>query len=226
MQRVMLSLLFSFSLIFLLMPFASVHAEERAEHGKWSSQFLEGMGEATTHENGMATFGILCAEQSCRYYFANGIDCEPGGNYPFMITTDSGALTVEGVCEPVSTSNGDILVYWFNENDAMNRALQKTPVAGFAFPLTSGNFKVSTFSMEGYNEAVERMVNGLRGRREAHPGSRQQEQQMEIEEAVPEPEKRALDQGIFQDAACCRSPCHCGDSDCSTPKWFITRPTV
>lgn len=191
MQSVVLSFLFSLSLIFLLSPFSSAQADERAQHGKWSSQFLEGMGEATTHDNGMATFGILCAQQSCRYYFANGIDCEPGGNYPFMITTDSGALPIESVCEPVSTPNGDILVYWFNENDAMNRAFQKTPVAGFAFPLTSGTFRVNTFSMEGYNQAIERMVNGLRERGGAHSGSRQQEPQSDLQEAVPEPDKES-----------------------------------
>lgn len=184
MRRALLSPLL---LLFLSLP---VMAEDRIEHGSWSSQFLDGMGEATTHENGNSTFGILCARDSCRYYFANGIDCEPGGNYPFMITTDSGALTVESVCEPVATANGDILVYWFSENDAMNRALQQTPVAGFAFPLTGGKFRLSSFSMLGFNEAVQRMVEGLRERRDAPASSQQQELQLEIQEATPESPER------------------------------------
>ncbi len=173
-------------LLLLLSLSLPVLAEDRVQHGSWSSQFLEGMGEATTHENGTSTFGILCAQGSCRYYFANGIDCEPGGNYPFMITTDSGALTIEGVCEPVATANGDILVYWFNENDAMNRAFQQTPVVGFAFPLTSGKFRLSSFSMDGFTDAIQRMVNGVRERGDVPASSQQQELQMEIQEATPE----------------------------------------
>lgn len=174
------------TLLLLLSLSLPVLAEDRVQHGSWSSQFLEGMGEATTHENGTSTFGILCAQGSCRYYFANGVDCEPGGNYPFMITTDSGALTIEGVCEPVATANGDILVYWFNENDAMNRAFQQTPVVGFAFPLTSGKFRLSSFSMDGFTDAIQRMVNGVRERGDIPSGSQQQELQMEIQEATPE----------------------------------------
>ncbi len=149
----------------LFLPLLAL-ADNRVEHGDWSSQFFEGMGEATTHENGMSTFGILCAEGYCRYYFANGIDCEPSGNYPLMVTTEGGALSVEAVCEPVTTANGDILVYWFNESEAMNQAFQKTAVVGFAFPLSDGKFKVSKFSMTGYKAAVYRMVSGLRDKRE------------------------------------------------------------
>jgi hypothetical protein len=116
-------------------------ADDRVEHGDWYSQFLEGMGEAGTHENGLSTFGILCADGNCRYYFANGINCEPSSNYPFM-------------------------VYWFNESDAINQAFQKTMVVGFAFPLSDGKFKVNKFSMDGFKAALDRMVSGLRDKRE------------------------------------------------------------
>ena len=180
----MLRLGLSLILMLFLWPFAS--ADDRVEHGDWSSQFLDGMGEATTHENGMSTFGVLCAKGSCRYYFANGIDCQPGGNYPLMITTASGALSVEGVCEPVSTANGDIMVYWFNENDSLNGALSKSPSVGFAFPLTNGQFKTSTFSMHGYNEAIERMVEGLR-ERQSQEQAPQQDLEMDLKEATPLP---------------------------------------
>lgn len=183
MQRVFLSLILILSLSLSLS--SPGLADDRLEHGDWSSQFMEGMGEATTHENGMSTFGVLCGNGSCRYYFANSIDCQPGGNYPLMITTDSGALSVEGVCEPVGTANGDIMVYWFNESDAMSRAFRDSPVVGFAFPLTSGKFKISTFSMNGYNAAVERMVEGIRSRPQPEAAPKQ-DLEMEIQEATPE----------------------------------------
>ena len=48
------------------------------------------MGEASTHESGASMFGMLCADRLCRYYYANGIDCDPGSNYPVMVTTAAG----------------------------------------------------------------------------------------------------------------------------------------
>ena len=134
-------------------------AQERAEHGDWVSQFLDGRGEASTNENGMAMLGMMCGDGSCRYYFANGLDCEPSVNYPLMLTTDVGALPLEAVCEPMSTANGDVMLYWFTETPYLNEAFAKTPVIGIAFPLSNGEFRTSKFSMNGFAEAIERMVN-------------------------------------------------------------------
>jgi hypothetical protein len=137
------------------------------EHGDWSSQFLDGMGEASTHENGESMFGMLCAAGSCRYYFANGIDCEAGNNYPLMVTTAAGALAFDAICEPMNTANGDVMLYWFNEAPRLNEAFGQSMAVGFAFPMTDGQFKISKFSMKGYEQAIERMVNGMRAKREA-----------------------------------------------------------
>ena len=156
MQRlaVLLALLYSVAL--------PVGADDRVEHGDWTSQFLDGMGEAGTHENGLSMFGMLCGNGSCRYYFANGLDCEAGVNYPMMLTTDAGALPVEAVCEPMTTANGEVMLYWFAETPYLNEAFTKTPAIGIAFPLTNGEFRVSRFSMTGFSDAVERMVNVMR----------------------------------------------------------------
>jgi hypothetical protein len=147
-------------------------ADDKVEHGDWSSQFMEGMGEATTHENGMSMFGMLCAENSCRYYFANNTECQPRGTYPMMVTTNEGALAIETVCEKVESANGDVMLYWFNETQAMNQAFAKTPELSFAFPLNNGKFKVSSFSMHGFTQAIERMISGLRERTGARRNDR------------------------------------------------------
>lgn len=151
-------------------------ADDRAEHGDWTSQFQDGMGEATTHENGMATFGMLCVDNACRYYFANNIDCDVGITYPLMVTTSQGALSVNAVCESMESANGAVLLYWFPETDTLNDAFSKTTSLGFAFPLQNGQFKVSTFSMDGYNDAIARMVNGLRERQSERPDMQHQQQ--------------------------------------------------
>ena len=156
MQRfiVLLAMIFSMAL--------PASADDRAEHGDWTSQFLDGMGEASTHENGMSMLGMLCGNGSCRYYFANGLDCEPSVNYPLMLTTDVGAVSIEAVCEPMNTSNGEVMLYWFSETPYLNEAFVKTPVIGIAFPLTNGEFKTSKFSMNGFAQAIERMVTIMR----------------------------------------------------------------
>ncbi len=143
-----------------------VSAEERVEHGDWASQFRDGMGEASTHENGTSMFGMLCAEQVCRYYFANGVPCEAGSNYPLMLTTGAGALAFDAICEPMTTANGDVMLYWFNESRQVNDAFAQSDAIGFAFPLTSGQFRISTFSMNGYADAIRRMVGVMREQRE------------------------------------------------------------
>ena len=156
MQRFIVLVVLIFSVV---LP---VSADERAEHGDWTSQFLDGMGEASTHENGVSMLGMLCGNGSCRYYFANGLDCEPSVNYPLMVTTDVGAVPLEAVCEPMTTANGEVMLYWFAETPYLNEAFVKTPVIGIAFPLTNGEFKTSRFSMNGFAQAVERMVNIMR----------------------------------------------------------------
>ncbi len=164
MQRFMVLLTLMMSVI---LP---ASAQERAEHGDWASQFLDGRAEASTHENGMSMLGMLCGDGSCRYYFANGLDCEPSVNYPLMLTTDVGAVPLEAVCEPMNTANGDVMLYWFAETPYLNDAFAKTPVIGIAFPLTNGEFKTSKFSMNGFAEAIERMVNVMqRGKAQEPP---------------------------------------------------------
>ncbi len=155
------------AMLLLLSLGGTACADDRQMHGDWTSQFLDGMGEASTHESGTAVFGMLCANDSCRYYFANGIDCQPGMNYPLMLTTNAGALSLDAICEPMNTANGDVMLYWFGESDRLNDAFAESPEIGFAFPLTNGQFKLSKFSMKGYTAAIERMINGLRARRDA-----------------------------------------------------------
>lgn len=155
-------LLLAFVLLMNVVGLAA--ADDREQHGDWSSQFLEDMGEASTHEDGTSVFGMLCASDSCRYYFANGMDCQPGMNYPLMLTTAAGALSVDAICEPMTTANGDLTLYWFNESATLNEAFAGSVEVGFAFPLSNGEFRLSKFSMKGYADAIERMVNGVHER--------------------------------------------------------------
>lgn len=184
-----------FLLVTMLLAFAlPAHADDRVEHGDWVSQFRDGMGEASTHENGASMFGMLCANRSCRYYFANSVPCEPGNNYPLMLTTKIGALAFDAICEPMNTANGEVMLYWFNESDRVNDALAQSDAIGFAFPLTNGQFRISSFSMMGYTDAIRRMVNGLRERLEEKPQS--DSDSLPVPEDVPDGDVVPVDTGI------------------------------
>ncbi len=148
-------------LLFSLCLSQPARADDRVEHGDWASQFRDGMGEASTHDNGTAMFGMLCADRLCRYYFANGTPCEAGNNYPIMLTTKVGALALDSVCEPMQTANGEVMLYWFGESVQLNDAFSQSESVGFAFPLTSGQFRTNVFSMSGYSDAIGRMVGVL-----------------------------------------------------------------
>jgi len=201
-------------IVLLALIFAAIlptSAQERVEHGDWISQFLDGRGEASTHENGMSMLGMMCGDGSCRYYFANGLDCEPSANYPLMLTSDVGALALDAVCEPVSTANGDVMLYWFTETPYLNEAFAKTPVVGIAFPLANGEFRTSKFSMNGFTEAIERMVNVMReGKAEEsvqeddaqEPAQKESAQESTQEEAPQQPtQKEAAQESTQEEAA-------------------------
>ncbi len=179
MRRLFLSAVLAFAAVLPL------HADDRVEHGDWVSQFNEDRGEASTHDNGAAMFGMLCADRLCRYYYANGIECEPGSNYPMMLATAAGAVAIDGICEPMKTANGDVMLFWIAESPKLNEALSQSESIGIAFPLANGQFRTNLFSMNGYDEAIARMVEGLKERMEQESPS----------EAVPEDEEPAPDDG-------------------------------
>lgn len=142
-----------------------VLADERMEHAEWASEFREGTGEASTKEDGMSTFGMLCNEDNCRFYYDNGVDCEPGNNYPIVIATSAGSIAVETICESVAIAGSEVTRYWFAELPQLSEALMQSDTVGIAFPLSNGQFKISQFLMNGYGEATERVMSGLRAQR-------------------------------------------------------------
>lgn len=142
-----------------------VLADERMEHAEWASEFYQGTGEASTKEGGTSKFGLSCNDDNCRFYYENGVDCDPGSNYPIVISTSAGSMALETICAPAATPDGEVRRYWFAELSHFNDALMQSDAIGVAFPLANGQFKISQFQMNGYGEASERVASGLRARR-------------------------------------------------------------
>lgn len=161
-----------------------VLADERMEHAEWVSEFHEGTGEASTKESGMTNFGMQCSEDGCRFFYSNGINCEPGTTYPVVIATSAGSIAVETVCAPVATADGETGRYWFNDSPQFNDALMQSDTVGIAFPLANGQFKISQFLMNGYGEAVERVMSGLRARKAEREAREAAEREQRAREAA------------------------------------------
>lgn len=161
-----------------------VLADERMEHAEWVSEFREGMGEASTKESGMSGFGMQCSEDGCRFFYENGIKCEPGATYPVVIATSVGSIAVETVCAPVMTADGEAGRYWFNDSPQFSDALMQSDTVGVAFPLANGQFKISQFLMNGYGEATERVAAGLRARKAEREAREAAEREQRAREAA------------------------------------------
>jgi hypothetical protein len=78
------------------------------------------------------------------------------------------------------------MLYWFTETPHLNDAFAKTPVIGIAFPLANGEFKTSKFSMNGFTEAIERMVNVVREGKAQESAQEEGAQESTQEEAAQE----------------------------------------
>ncbi len=159
-------------------------ANERMEHAEWASEFYQGAGEASTRENGISRFGLSCNDEICRFYYENGIDCEPGSNYPIVISTSAGSMAIETICAPATTVDGEVMRYWFAELPHFNDALMQSDAIGVAFPLSNGQFKISQFLMNGYGEATERVASGLRARRAEREAKEAAERERRTREAA------------------------------------------
>lgn len=175
-----------------------VLADDRMEHAEWVSEFRESTGEASTKDISMAKFGMLCTEDSCRYFYDNGINCEPGNNYPVVIATSAGSIAVETVCAPATTPSGEAMRYWFADLPQFNDALMQSDTVGIAFPLSNGQFRISQFLMNGFGEANERVTSVLRARkadreaREAADRERRAREAAERARKAQEAAERAL----------------------------------
>ncbi len=161
-----------------------VLADERMDHAEWVSEFYQGTGEASTKEDGMSRFGLSCNEDSCRFYYENGIQCDPGSNYPIVISTSAGSMAVETICAPAATTDGEVMRYWFAELSHFNDALMQSDTIGVAFPLANGQFKISQFLMNGYGEATERVAAGLRAWRAEREAKEAAERERRTREAA------------------------------------------
>lgn len=107
---------------------------------------------ATTFNSAGAGFGTICDETGCQAFFDTQIGCEEGANYPALINAPAAAYPVVLSCQKVGT----LSLYSLPLEGAIADAMSVGGVLGVAFPMASGEFKVSRFSLTGAARASAR----------------------------------------------------------------------
>lgn len=101
-------------------------------------------------------FGQVCFPESdsCYWGLATNLKCDPGASYPVLVNTDAGATAMSLLCFKGGGGSG---FYVFADFDAVSTAIANGQRIGIAFPMQSGQFLVSRFSLNGWVEAVKYM---------------------------------------------------------------------
>ncbi len=122
--------------------------------GDWTvAAMADGSGAyAATMNDSKGLLGLYCYKESgnCIWLLANDIQCQDERRYPVLANSDSGALSTVIVCMKL----GDRPRYAFADFDEIEGAILKSEWLGIAFPLASGRFTVSRYSLQGAKEAV------------------------------------------------------------------------
>lgn len=121
--------------------------------GDWEVRDIgEGLVFATVGNNAGSVFGTLCSRDSCGTFFNPKISCVAGRKYAGLINAPAQAFPVIMTCTKIA----DLLVYDIPYDDNLADAMSVGGVLGIAFPMESGQFQVSRFSLTGAARASAR----------------------------------------------------------------------
>lgn len=123
-------------------------------YGDWSATIYgNGLIASTRNESG-AVFGVICGEK-CVTFFNPKIPCENGGSYPALINSPAQAFSVTLKCVIADGRN----FYSANIDESLIDLMETGGQLGVAFPMQSGQFRVSRFSLTGALKAKLRIYN-------------------------------------------------------------------
>jgi hypothetical protein len=108
---------------------------------------------STTNESGSA-FGMVCGT-TCVWFVNFQKHCEAGHDYPAMVNAAGGAYAIQLRCYHLDQR---WLLTFAVDDDSVD-TIKKGGEIGFAFPLDSGQFGVSRFSLAGGQGATLKAIN-------------------------------------------------------------------
>ena len=126
----------------------NVPAPQAEQFGDWKLVYLDDGFRATATENQAGRFGVLCGPSSCSAFFTTKAKCDDNSTYPGMVNSPGGAFNVKFVCSKAKKAdNDDSLLFPFDPQ--VVRAFTTGGTIGIAFPMASGSFQVTRFSLTG-----------------------------------------------------------------------------
>jgi hypothetical protein len=111
---------------------------------------------AATVNDSSGVLGQYCYTESgqCLWLIATDVKCEQESKYPVLVNADGGSAETELVCLKLEDKSRYAFAD-FKKIDDVIRA--SSSYIGFAFPMASGNFKVSRFLLDGSLKAINTM---------------------------------------------------------------------
>lgn len=126
--------------------------------GNWMVQKDTGWGsEAWTVNASGSQLGVLCYQTSgcLTYFIPDSVTCDDGGQYPALLNTELGAVSLSAVCKRITTSSGQTrYVMVIDEYKTVLGAILKDHVLGIVIPMADGAFSVARFSLDGSRDAI------------------------------------------------------------------------
>jgi hypothetical protein len=146
----------------LLLITTSVFAQSRqfSDWGVGRSTDGESIYAATINDS-MGVLGQYCFTKNgnCIWLLANDVDCEEGGTYSVLMNSDLGAQNLDIACFTYQGKGK----FAFKDFSTIDAAIKKSSYIGFAFPMKSGYFQVSRFSLHGALSAITYMRGTVQG---------------------------------------------------------------
>lgn len=125
-------------------------------YGAWKVGALgDGVFYATTANQADSVLGVFCDAKTCRAYFNPHVKCDDKSTYPLLANSAAGAYHITAICAHFGTTP----VVTFATDRLFVDAMGMGGEYGLVFPMASGEFQVSRFSMVGGMKAAQRVAN-------------------------------------------------------------------
>lgn len=139
----------------------------------WNIDDAEAVYAATTNaaDNLLAQF-CYPESGSCIYAVTFGLRCTKGNQYPALVNTDAGSMSIELTC---GDDTGEEHLMFASDFDQMDKLVRSGQRIGIVIPLEGDEFKAVRFSLDGAERALNLMrkaAEKLQAARDQAGGSR------------------------------------------------------
>lgn len=127
------------------------------EKGDWLWDNANSFNYAATMNRSGSVLSQLCYFESEKCMFVIDIDirCEPGSDYPVLVSSDNGTQHLKLSCLKNKKDTAKYLVKPFKDVESIFESSNKI---GFALGLDDGKFRVERFSLKGSKEMISNML--------------------------------------------------------------------